>query len=69
MLYLDQTRNRKMFMAVSILATVALVAVIFPGINAVGILMAAATFNILVYYALPDRYSRTYMAKDHRRFH
>ena len=68
MLYLDQKRNRLLFMAVSILATVALVALIMPGINVVGIFMAVATLNILVYYALPDKYSQAYMNKYHRRF-
>ncbi len=60
MLYLDQTRNRQLFMAGSIIATITFVAAVVPGINAVGIIMAAATLNILVYYAMPDRYSKAY---------
>lgn len=67
MLYLDQTRNRKLFMAGSIAATVAVVAVMVPGINAVGVIMAAATMNILVYYAMPDSYSPAFMAEHMRR--
>ena len=63
MLYLDQSHNRAMFMAVSVIATVTLTAVMVPGINAVGVLMAAATINIFVYYALPDRFSKAYMKK------
>lgn len=68
MLYLDQPRNRAMFMAVSVIATVTLIATMVPGINAVGIFMAAATVNILVYYALPDRFSKDYMEKYSYRF-
>ena len=67
MLYLDQTRNRKLFMAGSIIATVVLVAVLVPGINAVGVIMAAAIMNILVYYAMPDSYSPAFMAEHRRR--
>ena len=68
MLYLDQPRNRAMFMAVSVIATVTLTAFTVPGINAVGIFMAAATVNILVYYALPDRFSKDYKEKYSYRF-
>lgn len=68
MLYLDQPRNRAMFMAVSVIATVALTAFMVPGINAVGIFMTAAIVNILVYYALPDRFSKAYMEKFSYRF-
>ena len=67
MLYLDQTRNRKLFMAGSIIATVVLVAVLVPGINAVGVIMAAAIMNILVYYAMPDSYSPAFMVEHGRR--
>ena len=67
MLYLDQTRNRKLFMSGSIMASVVLVAVLVPCINAVGVIIAAATMNILVYYALPDSYSPAFMAKHTRR--
>ncbi len=67
MLYLDQTRNRKLFMAGSIIATVVLVAVLVPGINAVGVIMAAAIMNILVYYAMPDSYSPAFTAERMRR--
>ena len=58
MLYLDQPRNRCLFMTVSIIATIGLIAVLIPGINLVGIMMAGATINILVYYLLPDRFSK-----------
>ena len=68
MLNLDQPRNRAMFMAVSVIATVTLTAFMVPGINAVGIFMAAATVNILVYYALPDRFSKDYKEKYSYRF-
>ena len=63
MLYLDQARNRTLFMSGSIIATIALVALLVPGINAVGVIMAAAILNIMVYYALPDSYSPAYMQK------
>jgi len=62
-LYLDQARNRKLFMSGSIIATIALVALLVPGINAVGVIMAAAILNIFVYYAMPDSYSPAYMEK------
>ena len=68
MLYLDQPRNRAVFMAVSVIATAALTAFMIPGINAVGIFMTAATVNILVYYALPDRFSKAYIEKYSYRF-
>ena len=68
MLYLDQARNRKLFMSGSIIATIALVALLVPGINAVGVIMAAAILNIVVYYAMPDRYSPAYMEKRMRRY-
>ena len=68
MLYLDQKRNRALFMAVSIIATSAVTAVMVPGINAVGIFMVVATINILVYYALPDKYSNAFMEKQRYRF-
>ena len=61
MLYLDQTRNRRLFMAVTITTTALLMAVVAPGINVVGIMLAAATINIIIYYAMPDRYSKAYM--------
>ena len=66
MLYLEQTRSRIMFMTASTIATVTLMATV-EGINAVGILLAAACVNIPVYYALPDRYSKTYTQKHQNR--
>ena len=69
MLYLDQPQNRRIFMAVSIIATGTSMAVLVPGINAVGIFMVVATINILVYYALPDKYSKAYREKHSYRFH
>ena len=58
MLYLEQTRNRAMFMAASTIATVTFLIATIQGINAVGVLLATAVINILVYYALPDTYSK-----------
>jgi len=67
MLYLEQTRSRVMFITATTVATVALMATV-QGINAVGVLLAAAVINIPLYYALPDRYSKTYMQKHQNRF-
>jgi hypothetical protein len=64
MLYLEQTRNRAMFMAASTIATVTFLIVTIQGINAVGVLLATAVINILVYYALPDSYSKAYRRKE-----
>jgi hypothetical protein len=55
-------------MAISTIASVALSVVLIHGINAVGILMATVIINIFVYYALPDRYSNTYLKKYMNRF-
>ena len=63
MLYLDQKRNRRLFMVVSIITTALLMAVMVPGINVVGIMLAAATINIILYYLLPDRYSTAYLKR------
>ncbi len=63
MLYLDQTRNRRLFMAVSIITTALLIAVMVPGINVVGIMFAAATINIILYYSMPDRHSKAYLKR------
>ena len=68
MLYLEQTRNRAMFMTTSTIATVTFLMATVQGINAVGVLLAAAVINILVYYALPDRYSNAYIKKHSNRF-
>ena len=68
MLYLDQKRNRIMFMAATTIATVAFVIAAIQGINAVGVLLVAAVINIVVYYSLPDRYSKAYMKKYPRRY-
>ena len=67
MLYLEQTRNRFMLMTASTIATVSLLAMV-PGINAVGVFMAAAVINIPLYYALPDRYSKVHIQKRQNRF-
>jgi len=69
MLYLEQKRNRVMFMTVSTIATVTFIITTAQGINAVGVLLAAAVINIIVYYALPDRYSKAYMRKNLNRFY
>lgn len=69
MLHLDQTRNRSMLMVVSVLVTIALVAVSVPGINAVGILLVVAIVNIVVYYTLPDSYSKACRDRQSYRFH
>lgn len=63
MLYLEQQRNRMMFMAISTLTSIALSAVVIQGINAVGVLLATAIINIFVYYSMPGRYSKAYMDK------
>ncbi|UCB55810.1 MAG: hypothetical protein JSW45_04590 [Thiotrichales bacterium] len=68
MLYLDQPRNRRLFMAVSIISTVGLIAILVPGMNMVGIMMATATINIIAYYLLPDHYSRAYLERHPSRF-
>ena len=60
MLNLEQKRNRLVFMVMSMIISIALTAVMFQGINAVGILLAAGIINIFVYYALPGRYSEAY---------
>ena len=60
MLNLEQKRNRLVFMTVSMIVSIALTAILFQGINAVGVLLAAAIVNSFVYYALPDRYSEAY---------
>jgi len=57
-----------MFMTVSTVATVTVLIATIQGINAVGVLLATAVINILVYYALPDRYSKAYMQKHPNRF-
>ncbi len=62
MLYLERTRSRIIFMTASTIATVALMTTI-QGINAVGVILAAAVINIPLYYALPDRYSKAYTQK------
>lgn len=67
MLYLDQKRNRRLFMAVSIIATALLMAVMVPGINVVGIMFAAATINIILYYSMPDQYSKAYLKRHSSR--
>lgn len=69
MLYLEQTRNRAMFMTASTIATVTFLITTVQGINAVGVLLATAVINILVYYALPDRYSKTYRRKQSSHSH
>lgn len=68
MLYLEQTRSRVMFMTTSTIATATLLVATVQGINAVGVLLATAVINIIVYYALPDRYSRSYMQNNPNRF-
>lgn len=67
MLHLEQTRSRFIFMTVSTIATATLMATV-PGINAVGVLLATAVINIPVYYALPDRYSKTRRQKLQNHF-
>ena len=69
MLYLEHTRSRIMFMTASTIATAVICIAMVHGINAVGVLLATAVVNILVYYALPDRYSKAYMQKHPNRIH
>jgi O-antigen/teichoic acid export membrane protein len=57
---MEQTRNRLMLMTISTIISVALTAILIQGINAVGVLLAAAIVNIFVYYALPNKYSEAY---------
>jgi hypothetical protein len=54
-------------MTASTIATATLMATV-PGINAVGVLLATAVINIPLYYALPDRYSKTRRQKLQNRF-
>lgn len=68
MLYLEQTRSRFMFMTASTITTAAVLIATIHGINAVGVFLTTAVINILVYYALPDRYSKAYMQKHPNRF-
>lgn len=68
MLYLERTRSRVMFMTASTIATATFFVAMIQGINAVGVLMATAVINILVYYALPDGYSKSYMQRHPNRF-
>ena len=63
MFYLEHKRNRALFLAASTIATVTFLIATIQGINAVGVLLAAAVINIIVYYALPDRYSDAYRQK------
>ncbi len=67
MLYLEQKRSRFIFMTASTIATATLMATVH-GINAVGVLLATAVINIPVYYALPDRYSKSYRQKIQNHF-
>jgi hypothetical protein len=69
MLYLEHKRNRAIFLLASTVATVTFLIATIQGINAVGVLLAAAVINIIVYYALPDRYSDAYQQKHSRYFH
>jgi len=55
-------------MTASTIATATFFMAMVPGINAVGVLLATAVINILVYYALPDRYSKAYMQKHPNRY-
>jgi ABC-type Mn2+/Zn2+ transport system permease subunit len=66
MLYPEQTRSRIIFITATTVATVTLMATV-QGINAVGVLLAAAFINIPVYYALPDRHSEAYTQKHQNR--
>jgi len=68
MLYLDQRRNRVMFITASTIATAGFVMATIQGINAVGVILVTAVINILVYYALPDSYSKDHTKKYPERF-
>jgi len=57
-----------MFIAALTIATAIFVMATIQGINAVGVILVTAVINILVYYALPDRYSKAYMQKHPHRF-
>ena len=63
MLYLEQRRNRVILMVISSVTSATVAALLIQGINAVGVLMATLIINVLVYYALPGRYSKAYMEK------
>lgn len=56
-------------MAATTVATAALLVATVPGINAVGVLLAVGLVNIGVYYAMPDKYSKTYAEKHLKRYH
>ena len=68
MLYLEHKLNRILLMINSTVASAALLAVSIEGINAVGVIMGAAIINFLVYYSLPDTFSKQYMEKQPNRF-
>lgn len=68
MLHLDQVKNRVLFMTITSMATAALLAATVQGINAVGIILASAVINIVIYFALPDSYSKAYMIKHPNRY-
>lgn len=69
MLNLEQKRNRMVFMTISTIISIALTAILIQGINAVGVLLAAAIVNIFVYYALPNKYSEAYSKQYLNRRH
>ena len=54
-------------MTISILVTAVMAALLIKGINAVGVLMVTLIINIVVYYALPGRYSRDYADRYQKR--
>ena len=68
MWYLEQARYRFMILAATTIATVTLLIETVHGINAVGVIFAAAIINILVYYALPDSHVNACPQKQKNHF-
>ena len=54
--FLNQTRNRILFMAVSFIATVGLLLAINPSASVISVFGFASLINALIYVALPEWY-------------
>ena len=56
MRFLEQTRNRVLFIAVSSAVTVAMLLAINPAASALSVLLFTLVINALIYVALPEWY-------------
>ena len=54
--FLQQTRNRMLFMAVSFIVTVGLLIAINPDASVLSVVSFASLINALIYAALPEWY-------------